>query len=379
MIYEPTYRAARAVASSVEKHFAEHVASACREANQPKASQPSAEVIEAIIDAAFWTSLRKEEGLSPKISLAYLAPWEASDALLFGHRLPLSPDSLTKLAPGLERPGIHICVWNDGQEFFLWGTTRNIPNLCFILDVSEPGLLVIKHRRLCGFGKYTNVAVLKGDQVKIIDDKIASWPDTPPVLKSLLDLKAPSWDDSINLMIQLAVSMKSHGHGGALLVVPAGSERWRESIVNPMQYPVSPAFAGLTNVSNSELSQGSGGRWQNSLSQEVEHIAGLTAIDGATVMSDRHELLAFGVKIGRAEGSSPAEKIALVEPIKGSEVQMVHPTHIGGTRHLSAAQFIYEQRDCTAYVASQDGHFTVFSWSPHANSLRAYRIDTLLL
>ena len=35
---------------------------------------PDAEDIEAIIDAAFWASLRREEGYVPKISLALLPP-----------------------------------------------------------------------------------------------------------------------------------------------------------------------------------------------------------------------------------------------------------------------------------------------------------------
>ena len=42
------------------------------------------------------------------------------------------------------------------------GATRKVPSLCFVLEVIEPGLLVIKHRRRDGFGKFANVAVLKG-------------------------------------------------------------------------------------------------------------------------------------------------------------------------------------------------------------------------
>ena len=40
---------------------------------------------------------------------------------------------------------------------------------------------------------------------------------------------------------------------------------------------------------------------------------------------------------------------------------VVQPTEHGGTRHLSAAQFVYDQRDALALVASQDGRFTVFA------------------
>lgn len=380
MLYEPTYRAAKAVASKVEEYFSAHPDPFCRDNDRQVATPPSPHFIEAIIDAAFWASLRKEEGHSPKISLAFLSPEQAEDPLMFGQRLPLNPDILTKLAPGLERPGIHLCVWHEGDDLFLWGTSLSIPNLCFVLDVSEPGLLVIKHRRICGFGKYTNVAVLKGDQVKVIDDSIALVPDCPPVLKSLLDLNTPpAWNNPVNVLIQLAVSMRAHRHGGALLVVPSGSTLWKDSIIHPIQYPVSPAFSGLAELVKGEPLIGSDGFRQIALSREVEHIAGLTAIDGATIISDQHELLAFGAKIGRGEGSIPAGTVSMVEPVNGSSAVNVHAGQIGGTRHLSAAQFVYEQRDASAFVASQDGHFTIFSWSDAGNTLMAYRIDSLLL
>lgn len=380
MKYQTTYRAASSVSATIERHFAEHVDTVCKDNGQPPAAMPSAAVIEAILDAAFWASLRKEEGHSPKISLAWLSPSQAEEPLLFEQRLPLDPNTLTKLAPGLERPGIHLGVWHEGDELYLWGTTLRIPNLCFVADVSEPGLLVIKHRRICGFGKFTNVAVLKGDQVKVVDGWDSDMAGYPPVLQALLDLTtSPAWNSPVNVLIQLAVSMRAHRRGGALLVVPAGTESWRDSIIHPMQYALSPRFSGITNLLNSRDNEQDNAALQTRLSREVEHIAGLTAIDGATLISDCHELLAFGAKIGRSHESSAADKIAIIEPVLGGDSVIVHPGQLGGTRHLSAAQFVYDQHDAFAFVASQDGHFTIIVWSDTKNMLVAYRIDTLLL
>jgi hypothetical protein len=67
------------------------------------------------------------------------------------------------------------------------------------------------------------------------------------------------------------------------------------------------------------------------------------------------------------------------EPIVGNEAVIVEPTEHGGTRHLSAAQFVYDQRDALALVASQDGRFTIFAWSPCENMVHAHRVDVLLL
>ena len=57
----------------------------------------------------------------------------------------------------------------------------------------------------------------------------------------------------------------------------------------------------------------------------------------------------------------------------------MHPTQLGGTRHLSAAQFVHDQRDAVALVASQDGRFTVFAWSPCEDMVHAHRVEALLL
>jgi hypothetical protein len=380
MIYRTTYQAARIIAPKVEAIFAQHLAKASESGEEDLAPLPTANVVEAIIDATFWASLRKEEGHSPKISLAFLPPEQAGNPLLFKQRLPLNPGTLTKIAPGVERAGIHLGIWIEEGELYVWGTTVSIPNFCFVVDVSEPALLVIKHRRIYGFGKFTNIAVLKGDQVKMVDSDHTNLPDCPPMLLSLLDLTAPSyWNDSVNVLIQLAVSMRAHGRGGTLLVVPNATNNWLQSIIKPIQYGIQPSFTGLSKLLQQDRKEASQIFWQTALKREVEHLAGLTAVDGATIISNEYELLAFGAKIGRAKGKENIDELAFSEPILDGSAVVMHPSKVGGTRHLSAAQFVHDQRDATALVASQDGHFTIYNWSPQKSRVQAYRIDTLLL
>jgi len=377
---KPTYQAARAVAATVETHFARHLAAARQRGEQELAPEPDAQTIEAIIDATFWASLRREEGHVPKISLAFLPPEQAEQPLIFEQRLPLAASILTKLAPAVERPGIHLGVWCERDELHVWGATRAIPSFCFVLEVVEPGLLVIKHRRSDGFGKFANVAVLKGDQVKVVDEQGASLPDCPALVTSLLGFSLPSsWNDSVNVLVQLAASMRAHGHGGSLLVVPAGTEAWRQSIVHPILYSIAPAFSGLADLMRQDVRERSQSRWQGAVRRTVDNVAGLTAVDGATVISNQYELLAFGAKIRRSKGTAPVEQMIATEPIVGDVAVVVHPAQNGGTRHLSAAQFVYDQRDALALVASQDGRFTIFAWSPCEEMVHAHRVDTLLL
>ena len=64
------------------------------------------EDVAALIEAAFWASLRREEGYVPKISIALVAPERVAQPLLFARPLSLDSTTLTKVAPAVERPGI---------------------------------------------------------------------------------------------------------------------------------------------------------------------------------------------------------------------------------------------------------------------------------
>lgn len=387
---EPTYRAARAVAARVEAHFEWHLGAARERGEEELAPAPDAATIEAIIDATFWASLRREEGRSPKISLAFFQPEQVPQPLIFEQALLLTPDVMTKLGPAVERPGVHLGVWRAGDEggppgstpgeLYVWGATRKVPSVCFVLEVIEPGLLVIKHRRRDGFGKFANVAVLKGEQIKIVDEQGATLPDCPELLKALMPFTSPgSWDHKFNLHVQLAASMRDHGHGGSLLVVPAGTHAWRHSIAQPIVYSVSPAFAALGDLMRQEVNETNENLLVAAVQRAVDTVAGLTAVDGATVINDRYEVLAFGVKIRRPDGSAPVEQMVATEPVVGDHPIVVNPVQTGGTRHLSAAQFAHDQRDALAMVASQDGRFTIFAWSPCEQMVHAHRVDTLLM
>lgn len=376
---EPAYPAARAVSATVQAHFS-HLLESRSPGREVLAKQPDAQAIEMIIDAAFWASLRREEGYSPKISLAFLAPEQAEQPLRFQNSLPLNPTTLSRLAPAVERPAIHLGVWYEQDQLRVWGTTRRIPRLCFVLEVIEPGLLVVKYRRGQDPGKFVNVLVLKGDQIKVVDEEGTSLPDCPELLTSLLGFGSPAFqDDSVNILVQLAASMRSHGRGGSLLVVPQGADAWRESIVWPVPYSVSPPLSELADLMRQEEEMRNRPLWQEALLDAVEVIGGLTAVDGATIISDEYEVLAFGAKIGHRAGGRQVEQVIVTEPIVGDAASIVHPVEFGGTRHLSAAQFVQDQRDSVALVASQDGRFTVFAWSPCEEMVHAHRVETLLL
>ncbi len=376
---EPTYPLARAVAGRVLSHFADRMEAARAAGRTDLAPTPDAPTVETMIDAAFWASLRREEGLSPRISLAFVPPDDVGLPLRFREPLPLHPAALAKLAPAVERSSIHLGVWRIGDALRVWGTARRLPPFCFVIEVAGSGLLVIKQRS-DPFGKFINVAVLEGDEIKIVHEGEAESPDCPPVLRSLLgfDPFGPPGRPA-GVMVELAASMRRHGRGGTLLRVPWDSVGWQDSIVTPLPYVLDPPYPELAGLIGQADADHDGHDWRDALHHAVEGVAGLTAVDGATLINDRYEVLAFGAKIRSRRADANVDRVVVTEPIEGRPMWHESPARLGGTRHLSAAQFVFDQRTAVALVASQDGHFTIFRWSETERMVHAHRVEALLL
>src|SRR5688500_4152094 len=100
-----TYPAARVGAPRIHAPFFRHLEDARAAGQQQLASLPDVAAIERLVNAAFWASLRREEGYIPNISLAYLSPGEAWHPLMLARPLPLEPSTLSRVAPAVERPG----------------------------------------------------------------------------------------------------------------------------------------------------------------------------------------------------------------------------------------------------------------------------------
>ena len=376
---QPGYPAAKIVAPTVVEHLAMHLAAAEAAGVRDFAPQADVETIQALIDAAFWASLQREEGRSPRISLAYLPPEATGHAMVFARPLALNAHGLSKLAPAVERPGIHLGVWPDGGALRVWGTGRSVPTNTLVLEVMAPGLVVLKYRRADEFDKFGTIAVLEGDRVQVVDEDGASLPDCPELLTSLLGFDSPApRTGPARVLIQLAISMRAHQRGGSLIIVPAGSDAWQTSASQPILYRVAP-FDDLARLLRTDEADRARPAWKESFRRSVDAIAGLTAVDGATVMDERDQLLAFGVKLVRRSGAERVERVAVTAPVVGNVAKVVDPSALGGTRHLSAAQFVHDQHDALALVASQDGRFTVFAWSPCEDMVHAHRIEALLM
>ena len=117
---DPAYPAARTAADRIRAHFLRHLAVAPLPGRE-SAVVPELASIEAIIEAAFWASLRREEGYMPRISLALLPPDLLERPLILERPLRLAASR----SPGLLRRssvrGIHLGVWPADGQLMVWG------------------------------------------------------------------------------------------------------------------------------------------------------------------------------------------------------------------------------------------------------------------
>src|SRR5262245_37654554 len=130
---ELRYPAARLHAEKLRDHFARQVRDP-RDTPKRGGGLPDTRTIAALLDAGFWASLKREEGYEPEISLAFLPPGKAEHPMRLAAPLALRARALARLAPAVERPGIHLGVWRDGGKLVVWGTTRAVPSSCFVLE-----------------------------------------------------------------------------------------------------------------------------------------------------------------------------------------------------------------------------------------------------
>src|SRR5689334_9252909 len=93
------FRDDAAIVAKIHAYFNDRFA----DADEGAAALPAREHMARLLSAAFWASLYREEGFQIKVSLAYFDPIAASRALLFAEPLSLSPKSLAKTSPAVER------------------------------------------------------------------------------------------------------------------------------------------------------------------------------------------------------------------------------------------------------------------------------------
>ena len=313
--------------------------------------------LQTLIEVSFWASPIQEEGKYNKFSLA-LCPQEfTTDSFVFESRVPLEAALLARLAPAFGPQENSIGVWFDEHgELFIWGFTPS-PGISLAVRVHELGQLLVSF----DFGVAGFTAYISGSRTGLVD------PTNLPT-----NLRRPELEGRGDDHAQIAEFMRSLKCGGTLLLVNEESS-WTDSIYQPITFIGQP-YDKIRNdvlyrdeILKQESNKDPLTLHQHRTAREDAHkslevIGNLTAVDGATLVTFDLVVLAFGAKIRAKNVDHKPERLVISEPFEGSVERELSLSELGGTRHQSAAQFVFDQRDAIAIVASQDGRLSVLGW-----------------
>lgn len=342
--------------------------------------------LKTFLEICFWASLEKEEGTFSNFSVA-LQPPNPDDFqfdLRFKKKIEFNITNLKKLAPAFSPGDYQIGVWFDQDNGLeIWGVSKK---LLWFLSISSitPGKLLFNC--LSGTDNSFKCPITSFDSGFISTFSLDSNPLYEWLTRESKQFSAlmRNWD-----IQRVLLHMFNYGRGGAILLVRENNQSWRKStkeisyenvylskftyeeITSKYELYKEIEIASEKNESRSELEKENFRHQISSrgsdANKSLNAISKLTKVDGATILSENLNLIAFGVKIQAQELS----EVIIAEPFEGSETERVNKTEWKvGTRHTSAAEFVNEQPDSLAIVVSEDRKVSVISWDESQKSVK---------
>lgn len=372
---------------------------------------PPLEQLSELLSCCYQASLLTEELQSVTFRLALVEPFQSElgppwqhHCLRFVKKRPLTPRSLAKLSPAVDSERSVIGVHLAESDFYIWGIinsgarwslsqySRRLPaqsltnNL--ILLVTAPGSLSVYS------GPHQVANLVSGKISAPAPEALSSRWLEQIYLKNryeLEELHAAACQCSQPVEIDLRITrsltqstmrralnhLRHWGHGGSLLIIPgqqipvfeginpylklrhrfidSDSRRLFRTLLTRVMKRLGELFPESVKV-NWEDYRACQDVELNELDEAFDEfsytLAGLLAIDGAVLLSQRLELLAFGAEI---HGNLPAvEQVEMALDIEALETR-TESTDGVGTRHRSVYRLCAQLPWLLALVQSQDG------------------------
>jgi hypothetical protein len=347
------------------------------------------EILGKILEKCFSASLAKEEGLFHNFRVLILPKPENIDVeqeYVFEKAYEI--ENIHKLAPAFIPETWAMCIWfNEDKTPEIWGIKSSSEHCLQIFTLAEGKLIVhipalnppnsenpiVDVRKDIWVLTFNGVGFVKQETLNLANFFNGDYKkEKAKFLRSIVD------------------RMRKHCHGGTLLIIPTDKKEsiLKESIKPDSPFKVETPFQYVKNnflIAQKELApeilnssaQNKGNEYMR-IRQIVESnwvgidlLKQVTAVDGATIINSDLELIAFGAKIKPKEVEN--DSVGTIEPKNRIEVFVRKPfetsenvpkliSNLGGMRHQSATQFVYEQRESVAIVASQDGKLSVIYW-----------------
>ncbi|QAT87622.1 hypothetical protein EJ065_6093 [Corallococcus coralloides] len=377
--------------------------------------QPSK--LKAVLDAAFFASLRTEEGHRHPLSLVLVenhsqltelgTPWRVH---ALRSPVAIDADRLAKLAPALQ----------VGNRFLIVNTADKDPTIVGIGDAPDAIWFLSEDQ-------YPRVRVVgPGDMVFYRGDRVA-FRYQAGVTDELMPDFFTSKGEPANAIIEIGNRLSTHrpfpahhliehkpmhdiiapflsdlieqvaglGHGGMIAIL-APDDPDSETLHESCAYPIAPLDLGaalvdayntaMVDEANDILIRDSGPDYapyrvktSRELDEEAESqksndtarsyrrtVAGLTAVDGAVLLTHDLKVLGFGCKLPGLTNPAPIVIHAPSDPRHGIEPYDLTKR---GTRHTSAAVFANKSQGRMAFTVSADGPVACFLRSPRFDAV----------
>jgi hypothetical protein len=357
--------------------FADRLAAHLGTVAEPSLPLPEDQALGALLEAAFFASLHEEEGRKLEFGIAWQPePRECAAIIAMRPAVRVTPGNLAKLAPATAGESTSIAVRMERGELVAWAIAEHAAasQQPLTIRVLAPGVVRVDYagamRALYARGEI----LLAGGahEVKSPSQRLtrtfAAWTaGAEPKLG--IDLRAA-------VITRLAARALAHGHGGMILIVPAGSgppagvrvhyavdagatllnQRF-ERVLGDLAVP-----DRLARLAGSRP-RGPNGRIpvrdedQIAFGEGVELVAQLTAIDNALLVNTDLHVLGFGVQV--IESDVPGTGFRHTSPYS-DEAHVDDLTTFKGTRHPAGVIFCMRQPgEAAAIIASQDGNLSL--------------------
>ncbi|GAB3637968.1 diadenylate cyclase [Hymenobacter arcticus] len=368
---------------------------------------PATEILTQLISALYQASLLFEEGRAVECHVAWatLAQLEAQPVTLLDFHLvrfaeprAWNEQELRRLSPAVQHPSSLLVVEQaPSGELQVWGMLFSehewdqvfdspvrlqaaVPQ-ALLMQVSGPGslvfyygsrrLLTLQRGRIDGHG-FLQFPMAWGEGRFLENHLLAGVglggaPLLPAQDELLLQLV-------LHMQRRALTRLRASGHGGLVVLVPTQQVAALTApggVLRP-KYRLLPAGAGPRYRAVVQalvrrlrvLGEVSWEYFRHSPDEELrtltaqidyfsDYIAGMTAVDGALVLTQQIDIVGFGVEIQATQVSLSAVYRAL--DMEGTRLQAVPADH-GGTRHRAAYRLCLAAPECLAIIVSQDGN-----------------------
>lgn len=342
---------------------------------------PATADLKALLEIVFLASVQQEERRAIHVRVVFFPDAtttslkqeaERLEALPFAHPIPLSVESLRKLAPAFDQNIATLVVTHrtdtSGYDIvgaILYGRVASLLDndlssrprpLALTLSTRMPGSVVIS---------YGDSVVGRFDEGRFAVAKpgpMASYPFTSQLLQVLQTHELYKlyengyWFLYRDCIERIYASAAARGHGGTVIWIPDRQiETAHRYFQTGRELENAPAGEDLLRIVLQEENTGENGeligRYKRRLGEYLEMIAQLSCVDGALIVDEHLRPLRFATHLAAPKWTR--------EVFEGTHHDILPTQRIEltrfGTRHNSAIGFVGVCPSAIGFVISQDG------------------------